>query len=702
MTTTPIRRLAAGATTALLAAGLLLPAATALADEAPLEDPTTTVLDPAPAGETPADDAHEVDPAPEVAPASEVDPAPAETEPAAQEPTEDVADEAAADPAAEAPAPATSEPLVETPMLEPGEAHTIEVPVTDAVEFRAGALGADVDLTVTLPGQTGLDFSSGAGDHVYANLHGAAPRSGTVRLVVRNSGTEARIIPVAFSSAGGPVRLNLGTQLGRPSMYVVVAPLVGGAAREGATGDVTAIGGDGTATTLGLDPFPSSPSNYSATFTGLPPGTYLIEARMRIDDVDHTILAVGRIAAAETTPPNLEYTTEPAAPNANGWFRQPVTARIAASDPGAGVLSVSWRLGGSGAFTEVMTDAVTVGLDTDGVHLLEFHARDNQNNTADTRERTIRIDRTAPSAAIDGLAAGQEFEQDAEVTVDYSCDDALSGIQSCDAPIGTGQLLDTSVAGMHEFTVVATDRAGNVTRETRSYRVLGTDQTPPDLDIVMPQAPASGWFTGPVTLDFTASDEESGVAGIRWTYTSDAGSGEGSTAGEPGTLELTETGVYEVRAWAEDTAGNRSDARLVTVQVDVDVPTVQVTAPAVAGILPNGHYAQNERVVVDFACSDLGSGIAACDATTPAGELLPTGNPGTHELRIVATDVAGNRTERVVSYTVDATPASAPAASRDPRLAQTGAEATIPGIVLVAVLLAAGAMLLATRRLGGR
>jgi hypothetical protein len=42
------------------------------------------------------------------------------------------------------------------------------------------------------------------------------------------------------------------------------------------------------------------------------------------------------------------------------------------------------------------------------------------------------------------------------------------------------------------------------------------------------------------------------------------------------------------------------------------------------------------------------------------------------------------------------------AAPPDPRLAQTGVELILPGIVLVAVLLAAGAMLLATRRPGGR
>ena len=185
-----------------------------------------------------------------------------------------------------------------------------------------------------------------------------------------------------------------------------------------------------------------------------------------------------------------------------------------------------------------------------------------------------------------------------------------------------------------------------------------------------------------------------------------AGGGTGSgvvidsTTEATGELTLTETGRYTVLVWAEDAAGNASEPHQLEVWIDRHAPVIALNSPEHPnGILPNGHYAQHERVVVDFACTDRGSGIARCDATTPSGELLPTGTPGTHELRVVATDVAGNRTERVLSYTVDAV---ATAASRDPRLAQTGAELVLPGIVLVAVLLAAGVMLLTTRRLGGR
>jgi hypothetical protein len=153
-------------------------------------------------------------------------------------------------------------------------------------------------------------------------------------------------------------------------------------------------------------------------------------------------------------------------------------------------------------------------------------------------------------------------------------------------------------------------------------------------------------------------------------------------------------------------AGNRSEGEQLNLYVDSDAPWIDVSSPdeGELSILPNGHFAQHERVVIDFSCDDDASGIASCDATTPDGELLPTGTPGTHELRIVATDVAGHRTERVVSYTVDA---AAPngnggVVTPAPRLASTGAEGLAGSVALAVLLLGAGATLALRRRVRAR
>jgi len=294
------------------------------------------------------------------------------------------------------------------------------------------------------------------------------------------------------------------------------------------------------------------------------------------------------------------------------------------------------------------------------------------------------------------------------VFAEYQCGDAASGIVECEGDLHDMTRIDTSERGDFTFTVVATDAAGNVTREVRHYSVGPADTTDPEAEAEVPDEPESGWYTGPVTVALSASDDDSGVARLHWEYPTHSGTVVGEADAETAEFTIRGTGSYQVSYWAEDAAGNRSEGRTLDLQIDVHLPTIEIVEPQgdAPSILPNGHYAQNERVQVEFTCDDRGSGIDDCVGTTAAGEYLPTTTPGTHQLRVVATDLAGNRTENVVDYTVDAAPVTGAGASGDPantpRLAQTGTDLLIPGVVFVAVLLAAGAMLLASRRLGGR
>jgi PKD repeat protein len=633
--------------------------------------------------------------------------------PVPAEPTEPDAGEQASAPqsgaAASQPAPVASSVstapaaaaagLADSVTLAPGEVRTVTIEVVDATRYSFIVLGEGVEGSIRTAG--GPSYPLYAFGGYSANYPTpSSPETGTVTLTVRNTGSSTRAVPYAFSfaRAGSPLSI-FASGTGSPDIELDANTGI-----PGLTGQARLIAGDGTSMTLPMAPIVAGSSTYRALFSGLAPGYYLLEATFTIDGVVHQRIMTGRAAALETTPPVVEYTTVPAASNASGWFRRAVTVTLAASDPGAGVWRVFHGLDTT-VLEPVYTSTVTVPITTEGIHTLSYYAEDLQYNASGQVDRTIRIDLTAPVVTVNGLEDGQQIEQDAEVTVDYDCSDALSGIVECRGSAESGEALDTSTPGVFTYSVVGADRAGNDTRVEYSYTVLGVDTTAPSLDIEFPDEPASGWHTEPVTLHFNASDLESGVSRIRWEYGTGSGVVIGSSEQSTGELELTRTGVYTVEVWAEDNAGNRTETQTHTVRVDLDAPSIELVSPEdPAGILPNGHYAQHERVVIDFACDDRGSGVDACDATTPAGELLPTGTPGTHELRIVATDVAGNRTERVLSYTVDAAagPGAVPTASRDPRLAQTGAETVIPGIILVAVLLAAGAMLLTTRRLGGR
>ncbi|HWL43462.1 MAG TPA: hypothetical protein VNQ73_11005 [Ilumatobacter sp.] len=64
------------------------------------------------------------------------------------------------------------------------------------------------------------------------------------------------------------------------------------------------------------------------------------------------------------------------------------------------------------------------------------------------------------------------------VAASYACSDP-SGVATCAGPVPNGGLLDTSTAGLKDFTVNATDTKGNTTTETVQYLVLPEGAPPP-------------------------------------------------------------------------------------------------------------------------------------------------------------------------------------------------------------------------------
>ncbi|GMA91244.1 Ig-like domain repeat protein [Homoserinibacter gongjuensis] len=317
------------------------------------------------------------------------------------------------------------------------------------------------------------------------------------------------------------------------------------------------------------------------------------------------------------------------------------------------------------------------------------------------------MDATAPVIALYGIVDGGRYAVGEELFVEYQCGDATSGLvgDDCTADLPDGARVDTTTPGDYTFAIRATDLAGNTTRIVRSYSVVAPDTTDPVVEVDVPAEPASGWYLDTVTVRFTASDE-SGIRRIHYEYDTTQGTVSRDIEAETAEVTFDRSQYYTLSYWAEDNAGNRSEGRDLHLYVDATAPWINLVSPDEdeLSILPNGHFAQHERVVIDFSCDDDASGIASCDATTPDGQLLPTGTPGTHELRIVATDVAGHRTERVVSYTVDAAaPNGNGVVGRGaPRLASTGAEGLVGGVALAVLLLGAGAVLAIRRRVRTR
>jgi hypothetical protein len=151
------------------------------------------------------------------------------------------------------------------------------------------------------------------------------------------------------------------------------------------------------------------------------------------------VLAI-EIIGVDNDPPVISATASPS-PNAAGWNNSLVTVSFTCSDKTSGVASCP--------------SPITVN--TDGANQVESGtATDLAGNTA-TTSVTVNLDTTAPT--ISGTispppdAAGWN---NSNVTVNFSCSDALSGVASCTSPIA----VTTEGAGQ-VVTGTATDVAGN-------------------------------------------------------------------------------------------------------------------------------------------------------------------------------------------------------------------------------------------------
>lgn len=150
------------------------------------------------------------------------------------------------------------------------------------------------------------------------------------------------------------------------------------------------------------------------------------------------------------------------------------------------------------------------------------------------------------------------------------------------------------------------------------------DPPPPPMDMVPPTimgeadpaGNAAGWNNTNVTVSFTCTDADSGVA----------------SCSAPTTLSM-EGANQSVTGTATDVAGNSASATVSGISIDKTAPSI--AASRSAG--PNAAGWNNAAVTVSFACNDALSGVGSCSAAqTLASEGMGQSASGT------AMDVAGN------------------------------------------------------------
>lgn len=147
---------------------------------------------------------------------------------------------------------------------------------------------------------------------------------------------------------------------------------------------------------------------------------------------------------------------------------------------------------------------------------------------------------------------------------------------------------------------------------------------------VTPQPNAQGWVSAT-------------SAQITWNW-SDGLSGISSSACTTSSTDTTQ-GVSVEHASCTDQAGNTANA-VVDVRLDHTRPTVAVKKPL------HKKYHRHAKVRASYRCTDQLSGVATCTGTTSDHGLLNTRKLGKHTLTVTATDLAGNKTVKKVTYRV--------------------------------------------------
>jgi hypothetical protein len=218
------------------------------------------------------------------------------------------------------------------------------------------------------------------------------------------------------------------------------------------------------------------------------------------------------------------------------------------------------------------------------------------------------------------------------------------------------------------------------------------DTTPPSVSLVAPTAGTT--VQGTTTVSASASDN-AGVASV-WVTVDGAPTGQEDTTAPYQIAWDTKTvsnGTHNLRAVARDVAGNVSSS--APVAVTVGNPTADTTAPSVSLSAPAAGASVSGTATVSASASDNvgvtsvqftlnGVNLGSPDTTAPYGISWNTTGAanGTHTLRAVARDAAGNVTTsaaRSVTVSNQSADATAPTVS----LSAPAAGAAVSGTVAV-------------------
>ncbi|GEM_PF-6103101 len=389
------------------------------------------------------------------------------------------------------------------------------------------------------------------------------------------------------------------------------------------------------------------------TFSDLEDGDHTAEVRAW-DNADNSNTDIVGFTV-DTTQPELDIT----APEESAAFDvDEVTVEWTGSDETTGIDYYEIRLN-RGDWIDKGTYTNHTFLDlNEQEHNVEVRAWDNAGND-NIEDVNFTVDMTPPDIDITGPDEG-EILSEAEVTVNWTGSDDISGIDYYEVRLDEGNWTDVGTDTDHTFVdledgdhtveVRAWDNASNNNTDMVNFTV---DATPPDVNINYPED-GELFDVDEVTVNWTGSDETTGIDffevkidGGDWT---DVGENTSHTF-----LNITAGDrTVEVRAW--DNAGN-NDTDSVYFIVDTVPPEIDITYPE------EGDMLNEDTITVTWTGSDNLSGIAYYEIRRNGGswsnveddtEYTYHGlSDGEHDVEVRATDNVGNYAIDMVNFTID-------------------------------------------------
>ncbi len=304
----------------------------------------------------------------------------------------------------------------------------------------------------------------------------------------------------------------------------------------------------------------------------------------------------------------------------------------------------------------------------DGRHSIYLWLKDRAGNVNQAQRNALFnvfwFDGTAPAshAALTGLQGANGWWR-STVTVNLTANDPEPGSgvtaiyhQLDNQGVQTTTTFAVSAPGEHQLRFWARDAAGN--NETAQTLPIRIDTVPPTSQATIDGAPApTGWYVQPVTVTITASDDRSGVAGVR--YRLDQSNWITATV-----IPISSDGNHTLEYQAVDVAGNVQAVQSLPIPLDRTPPTTAYQYDPNTVVGDNGWY--RSPITLTLIPTDLVSGVSHTryridNGNWQTGTQFVLADQGEHTVEFYSTDVAGNvETPYPVVFKIDSVAPVAP------------------------------------------